>query len=312
MKVSHLLIGLFLIIFMSIACKTDDVDPIFSVSLSASANSILEDEGTVQVIATLSEPVGEDVLVSLSFNGSASNGFDYTPSDVQILIPANASSAAINLSAIQDSLEEYGETIEISISNVENATFLSGEMILVLIEDDDVPFKAQIIVNEILYDPSNSGLEGDANGDGVYSPSEDEFIEFINLSSQAVDISGYQIYDEATIGTSDPRHLFPSGSIIPPGGVFVVFGGGTPVGSFGGAIVQISSTGNLNLSNAGDVMTLIDTAGFQIARFDIEPLSDNPNESYTRNPDISGDFEQHSENTSLFFSPGTKIDGTTF
>ncbi|MFT6198742.1 MAG: hypothetical protein ACJAQ2_000513, partial [Vicingaceae bacterium] len=26
--------------------------------------------------------------------------------------------------------------------------------------------QAQLVINEVLYDPSNSGLDGDANGDG--------------------------------------------------------------------------------------------------------------------------------------------------
>jgi hypothetical protein len=39
---------------------------------------------------------------------------------------------------------------------------------------------AQLIINEVLYDPSNSSLDGDANGDGVYDQDGDAFIEFFN------------------------------------------------------------------------------------------------------------------------------------
>ena len=59
-------------------------------------------------------------------------------------------------------------------------------------------------------------------------------------------------------------------------------------------------------------MTLKDANGNVILTFDIEPLSNNPNESYTRNPDLTGEFEQHGENTALLFSPGTRIDGSPF
>ena len=41
----------------------------------------------------------------------------------------------------------------------------------------------------------------------------------------------------------------------------------------------------------------------------------NPNESYTRNPDLIGEFEQHSgieSSGGRLFSPGTKLDGTPF
>lgn len=47
--------------------------------------------------------------------------------------------------------------------------------------------------------------------------------------------------------------------------------------------------------------------------FDVEPLSNNPNESYTRYPDVTGDFVQHaSAEDGVLYSPGTRVDGTSF
>ena len=40
------------------------------------------------------------------------------------------------------------------------------------------------------------------------------------------------------------------------------------------------------MNNAGDLITMYDPQGNVFLTFDIEPLSNNPNESYTRNPDI--------------------------
>ena len=71
----------------------------------------------------------------------------------------------------------------------------------------------------------------------------------------------------------------------------------------------------LNMNNSGDFMTISDPSGTPILTFDIEPLSNNPNESYTRNPDLTGEFEQHSgiqSSGGRLFSPGTKLDGTPF
>jgi hypothetical protein len=62
----------------------------------------------------------------------------------------------------------------------------------------------------------------------------------------------------------------------------------------------------------GDILTITDSVNNVILTFDITPLSDNPNESYTRNPDIIGAFEQHSTGTALKFSPGTKISVSPF
>lgn len=170
---------------------------------------------------------------------------------------------------------------------------------------------AQIIINEVLYDPSNSSLAGDANGDGTYSQEGDAFIEFVNNGFTNFDMSGYEIWDDTTTGSL--VYTIPSNTIIPPQGCLVVFGGGTPTGSFGGAIV-LADTGSagLSLNNSGEVIAIKDASGNVILTFDSDALSDNPNESYTRNPDISGSFEQHADNTTLLFSPGTKIDGSAF
>lgn len=171
------------------------------------------------------------------------------------------------------------------------------------------PKELGLLINEVLYDPP-SGAAGDANGDGTRDANDDEFIEFVNGSFSAMDISGYTISDLTAV-----RHTFPSGTVIAPNGVLVLFGGGTPTGLFGGAIVQTASEGEINMTNAGELVTLADASGNTVLTFDITPLSGNPDESYTRNPDLTGGFEQHSvipAANGAVFSPGTKLNGTSF
>jgi hypothetical protein len=137
----------------------------------------------------------------------------------------------------------------------------------------------------------------------------DEFVELFN-SNPALDISGYTLSDAAQV-----RHTFPPNTIVPSKGVIVVFGGGSPTGTFGGAIVQTATEGQLNLNNAGDVLTLRDNQGNVLAVFDINGLSGNPNEAYSRNPDITGNFVQHASipaANGALFSPGVKVDGSNF
>ncbi|MDP5158308.1 MAG: lamin tail domain-containing protein [Flaviramulus sp.] len=168
-----------------------------------------------------------------------------------------------------------------------------------------------LVVNEVLFDPA-SDLTGDANGDGVRNSAADEFIEFVNNSSSSLDISGYTIFDATGFGTSTPRHTVPASTVIPANGVYVLFGGGTPTGSFGGAIVQTSSTGDLNLTNGGDVITIKNNLDEVILVFDSSStgLNFGMDQSITRSPDITGDFVLHtSANASLLFSPGLKNSG---
>jgi hypothetical protein len=166
----------------------------------------------------------------------------------------------------------------------------------------------KLIINEVLYDPP-SDIIGDANGDGTREAQEDEFIEFYNYGSD-LDISGWSVHDNA-----QERHIFPEGTVIPEASALVLFGGGTPTGIFGGSIVQVASEGILNMNNAGDFVTVYDINNISVLTFDIEPLSNNPDESYNRNPDITGEFEQHAgipEANGALFSPGTRVDGSNF
>lgn len=317
MKIKPYIYGLASLLFAISACQTEDVQPVpgsnaSRVKLSAERLIITEDAGVSVITATLNTPSADEVIVNLGLLGSASAPKDYTVSSNTITIAAGSLMGTISITAVQDSEEEGNETIQIDIASVSGATEDGVQTLTVTIEDDDVPLQATLLINEVLYDPSNSGLAGDANGDGTYSQAEDEFVEIINLSTQAIDISGYKLYDDEGLTANTPNHTFPSGTIIAAGKAIVVFGGGTPTGSFGGATVQKSTSGDLNLNNAGDVLHLYNAADEEILTIDIEPWSNNPNESYTRDPDITGDFVQHSSTGSALFSPGTKINGASF
>jgi hypothetical protein len=172
-----------------------------------------------------------------------------------------------------------------------------------------------LLINEVLFDPAGDDdqtteVEGDANGDGTRDSAQDEFIEFYNNSNADLDISGYTISDGLQL-----RHTFPASTIIPANEFLVVFGGGTPTGTFGGAIVQTASEGanpELNLNNGGDVITIRNAADAIALVYDSGStgVSHGDNQSVTRSPDVTGNFVLHTTaNASLFFSPGLKVDG---
>ncbi len=282
------------------------------VTLSSNKASISEDAGETLITASITQPTDTDIILTLNLAGTATEA-DYTITKTEIVILAGSVSGSVVLNTVQDTSQEGNETVEIGIKSIIGGISTETQLVSITIEDDDVPFVVNIIMNEILYDPSNNALDGDANGDGSYAQNADEFIEFINLSSRSVNLSGYKIFDSSNLLTGVPNHVMPDNTIIPAGGCLVVFGGGTPTGLFGGAVVQTSTSGDLNMNNAGDIITLTDASGAVIVSYDVTPLSDNPNESYTRSPDFTGDFIQHHyANEGIFFSPGTKADGTRF
>ncbi|MEQ9072578.1 MAG: MopE-related protein [Sandaracinaceae bacterium] len=114
------------------------------------------------------------------------------------------------------------------------------------------PSAGSVVIAEVLADPASGA---DPNGDGTASTTNDEFVELVNLTAVPIDIGGLTLSDATGV-----RHTFPAGTWVPSLGVVVVFAGGTPTGTFGGAAVQVASSGALGLNNTGDTLTLRDGA----------------------------------------------------
>lgn len=175
---------------------------------------------------------------------------------------------------------------------------------------DETPSPAgPMVLNEINVDPDP--VHGDANGDGVVDTGDDEFVEIVNTSGSALDISGWTINDQTGL-----RHTFPAGTIISDGCAVVVFGGGEPMGSFGGGLVQTSSNGMLGLNNDGDTLTLYDLSDEIVLSYTYGSEGAD-NQSLTRDPDINGPepLIKHSTATGAggaLYSPGTRTDGSQF
>ncbi len=328
----------FIFIFSSVAalsvlftaCETDDVTPI--VTLDAFETSVDVAGGTADITARLNGPVNDEVAVTLGYSGTATLGEDFLVSADEILISPRSMAGTLTLTGVETG-DTAVKSITATIVSARNA--VTGEPASVTFDlidcfgdfdgdgipncEDECPFEPGppenngcpwlgLIFNEVLYDPPQ-GIAGDSNGDGVRQPQEDEFVEFYN-SNFELDISGYTISDDDMV-----RHVFPEGTIVPSKGVVVVFGGGEPTGDFGGAIVQTASTGRLSLNRDGDTSTLRDTEGNVLDVFDINLFDNRAGQAYTRNPDITGDYEKHTEipeAEGAFFSPGTRLDGTVF
>jgi hypothetical protein len=96
------------------------------------------------------------------------------------------------------------------------------------------------------------GHYSDTNGDGWRNERHDEFIEIINLDTVPVELSDWYTTDDL-----GKRHIIPRPTILQPGEVLVIFGGGRPTGRFGGAQIQVSSTGNLGWGDSGDNASIL-------------------------------------------------------
>lgn len=161
--------------------------------------------------------------------------------------------------------------------------------------------RAQVVINEVHYNPAND-LTGDANGDGVRSASHDEFIELVNSGNVIEDLSGWTISDADADGIC---FTFPAKSLVSSSQAVVIFGGGTPTGDFGNALIFKESLG---LNNTDNYIVLKNSFGATIDSMTYK-TSSAIGKSLTRNPDITGGFVPSTSVGSgkVLFSPGLTV-----
>jgi hypothetical protein len=166
---------------------------------------------------------------------------------------------------------------------------------------------ASLVINEIHADPDPVG--GDADGSGGVSSDDDEFLEMVNLSAEALDLSGWVIQDALR-----DRFVFPEGTWLGEGCGVVVFGGEVPYSEIRGSLVF--GAGSLGLNNSGDIITILDRTGQVVLEIQYGPEG-GQDQSLARFPDLVGELPLvlHSEIPAAagrLFSPGTRVDGTNF
>jgi beta propeller repeat protein len=170
----------------------------------------------------------------------------------------------------------------------------------------DAAAAGEVAINEILYDPPTGA---DVNGDGTANASQDEFVELVNTTAVALDISGYTLSDAVGV-----RHTFATGTVIPAAGAIVVFGGGAPAGVFGGVRVAPASTSMLGLNNTGgDTVTLATATGTVIDSHAYTAAGSD--QSLVREPEYTGAFVSHTaaaDSGGAAYSPGTRTYGYGF
>ncbi len=164
-----------------------------------------------------------------------------------------------------------------------------------------------LVINEIHADPHLG--QGDANGDGVVDTADDEFVEIVNTTDAAIDLSGWVLHDGVQL-----RHTFAISTVLPANCAVVVFGGGLLPGTYGESLVFTATTRALGLNNTGDTLTLFDASAAAVITTTYGSDAGD-DQAITRSPDVTGLFARHTlvgEAAGRRFSPGTRLNGTPF
>jgi hypothetical protein len=121
-----------------------------------------------------------------------------------------------------------------------------------------------------------------------------------NGGSDSVDLAGWYLSDALK-----PRHIFPVGTTMLPGGILVIFGGGTP--NLPGISWQVALTGTLSLNNTAETVTLFDKDKNTVDAYTYASEANN-DQSLARSPEgTKGAFIAHltlANANGRAFSPG--------
>jgi hypothetical protein len=139
-----------------------------------------------------------------------------------------------------------------------------------------------------------SGIEGDANGDGVRDAYDDEFVEIANRASDSVGLRGIELAVNGAV-----KYRFDVTDCLPARGVLTVFGGG-PAGTS-----RRVSGKRLGLGNSGGVVELKAANGSILATMTYHEASS----AWVRVPVFDGAPVPHLDVSALPFSPGQCPDG---
>jgi len=155
---------------------------------------------------------------------------------------------------------------------------------------------AQVILNEILANEPGSDVTR-------------KFVELVNVGGASIDISGWKVWDSTAA-----RHTFVAGTVLGAGKAIVVFGSsaGVPVGLSNGVG---ASSGQLNLSNSGEAVSVRNAAGTTINAYTYSStLAGTDGVSMNRGPDTSatGSFVLHTSLSTLTSSAGKRANGIAF
>jgi len=131
----------------NITIVDDDQEPFITLGINVDEKTpIAEGQVNVKISATLNEISGRDVIVNLTYSGTAEAGVDYTIQDT-ILIEANKIFAQIPLTIEQDNTDEVTEeTLTIDVDSVTNGAEVTSQQLELSIEDGDEPPQVSFLI----------------------------------------------------------------------------------------------------------------------------------------------------------------------
>ncbi|MCW5801166.1 MAG: hypothetical protein KIT31_02040 [Deltaproteobacteria bacterium] len=118
-----------------------DDDPPPSINFTQAASSAGEGAGTRSIGVTLSAVSGKTITYSITVGGTAlaGAGNDFTIAQTTFTIPPGQLTSAVDVTILQDTIDEDNETVILALSTATNATIGDNDVHTLTIIDDDPP-----------------------------------------------------------------------------------------------------------------------------------------------------------------------------
>jgi hypothetical protein len=173
----------------------DGVGPSVSLSLD-NATPAEATTDTVTITATLSEAYSSDVVVNLSYDGTATGGgTDYTDGSAAITITAGQTTGTTSVTVVDDGDTDANETIVVGINSVTNGTENGVQEVTATIQDDDAPpTDTSIVVFDLV-----GGTSSDHDGGGGNNREFESGVAYTIYIR--VDSDSHLVYTDANSGT---------------------------------------------------------------------------------------------------------------
>ncbi|MDQ3264427.1 MAG: lamin tail domain-containing protein [Myxococcota bacterium] len=153
----------------------------------------------------------------------------------------------------------------------------------------------KVIINEVLANEPGASTGG-------------EFVELVNVGGTTFDLGGWTISDGSAV-----RHQFPTGTWLAPGKAIVVFASASAIPA-GTPNAVGASTGQLNLNNTGETVSLSFRKKKQDSVSITAALASTDGVSANRGPDATAGAGMilHTGLSALGASPGTRPSGLAY
>lgn len=186
--------------------RSDDPE----VEFISTSGRVSENAGKVTIKVGLSNPSSQDIVVPLSYGGSAKNGTDYSGANDSVTIPAGSLEVTFTIKITNDSKEESDETIKISLKDPRGAAELAkkSSITLTITANDGVRLAGSLELggasgSDFVTDPRKASKKPSP---GVYKIGESSDNAVQQVGALAINVGGNNYISQATVFLDSNRN----------------------------------------------------------------------------------------------------------